>query len=556
MPTIIEDLALAVDHHQAGRFQAAAQLYRQVLQADPCQADAWYFLGVAHGQLGEPREGADCIRRALAFRPDWPEARANLANALREQGELDEAANCCRLALEQQPDHAGALNILGLICQEQGRLDEAVACFRRSIQSKPDVAVVYDNLGAALREQGHLAEAETWCRRSVDLDPNNAQAFNHLGEALLHQGRFAEAGACFQHALALKPDYANAHCNLAIIVAELGRLDEAAGYYRRALELQPGMVAAHWNQALLWLLTGDFARGWPEYEWRWQTKLQQFTPRSYTRPLWNGEALDGNTILLHAEQGFGDTIQFIRYAALVKRRHGAATVIVECPKPLMRLLAGCPGIDRLVPSVNPALEFDVHCPLMSLPRIFQTTLESMPAEVPYLFPPPTVVATWREKLQNLHGFRVGIVWQGRNEHYTDLFRTIPLSFFVALGEVPGISWISLQKGSGKDQLKEMAGGWAVTDLGNDLEDFLDTAAAIMNLHLLITCDTAVAHLAGALGVPVWVALLHLPDWRWLLDREDSPWYPTMRLFRQKRPRDWGPVFQEIEAELRRLKRAE
>ena len=186
---------------------------------------------------------------------------------------------------------------------------------------------------------------------------------------------------------------------------------------------------------------------------------------------------------------------------------------------------------------------------MSLPRFFCTTLESIPAEVPYLSPSAAVVAVWREKLQNLPGLRVGIVWQGRNEHYTDLYRTIPLSLFAGLGEVPGISWVSLQKGLARKQLQEMAGRWAVTDLGNDLEDFLDTAAALMNLDLLITCDTAVAHLAGALGLPVWVALLHLPDWRWLLDREDSPWYPTMRLFRQKTPREWGPVFQEIKAAL-------
>jgi hypothetical protein len=250
---------------------------------------------------------------------------------------------------------------------------------------------------------------------------------------------------------------------------------------------------------------------------------------------------------LSAEQGLGDTIQFLRYAALV--RQPGARVVVECPKPLLRIVRTCRFIDQLADETTPALDFDVHYPLMSLPGLLKTTLESVPADVPYLFAAPDLVKQWRESLGGLEGFKIGIVWRGGPAHPNDRARSIPLSCFEPLAALPGVRLFSLQKGTGAEQLQDMAGRFPITEVGSRLEDFMDTAAVLANLDLLITCDTAIAHLAGALGVPVWVGLPLVPDWRWLLDRGDSPWYPTMRLFRQKEPGDWAGVFEQISSAL-------
>ena len=324
-----------------------------------------------------------------------------------------------------------------------------------------------------------------------------------------------------------------------------GKLDEAVACYHRALELKPDYADAHLNLSLSSLLTGDFRRGWPEYQWRWKTKRWQ--QRDRPQPLWDGQPLQGRTILLHAEQGLGDTIQFIRYAPLVKQ--AGATVLVECQQPLVRLLAGCRGVDALIGRGDDLPPYDVQAPLLSLPGIFRTSLQTIPVDVPYLFADPGLIAHWRGELGPIAGARIGIAWRGNPEHRNDRTRSLSLRCFESLAGLPGIRLLSLQKGAGAEQLQEARDHFPVTDLGSRLEDFMDTAAVLANLDLVIACDTAVAHLAGALGAAVWVALPFVPDWRWLLDRSDSPWYPTMRLFRQRTPGDWAGVFQEIKAEL-------
>ena len=429
--------------------------------------------------------------------------------------------------------------------RDQGKLDEAVACYRRALELKPDYAEAHNNLGTAFKDQGKLDEAVACYRRALELKPDFAEAHNNLGIALKDQGKLDEAVACYRRALELKPDYAEAHNNLGNALKDQGKLDEAVACYRRALELKPDFAEAHGNQSLLSLLTGDFQRGWAEYEWRWKTK--QCQRRDFSQPLWDGQPLEGRTILLHAEQGLGDAIQFVRYAALVKQRGGA--VIVECPKPLLSLLASCAGIDRLVGRGDDLPPFDVHAPLLSLPGIFHTSLETIPADVPYLFADPGLVEHWREELGGIAGFKIGIAWRGNPEHRNDRARSIPLSCFEPLAGLPGVRLLACKKGRAWSSCKSWPDRFPITELGSRLDDFMDTAAVLMNLDLVITCDTAVAHLAGALGVPVWVALPFVPDWRWLLDRSDSPWYPTMRLFRQKKPGDWAGVFEEIKAEL-------
>jgi hypothetical protein len=312
------------------------------------------------------------------------------------------------------------------------------------------------------------------------------------------------------------------------------------------LELKPDYADAHLNRAVAWLLAGDWQRGWPEYQWRWRTK--HLIPRRFPQPAWAGEPLTGKAILLHAEQGLGDTIQFVRYASLVKQHD--ATVIMECPKPLLALLEGCAGVDQLVGQGDDLPAFDVHAPLLSVPGILNTSLETIPARIPYLFARPLLLEQWRRTLIGLDGFKIGITWQGSPKFRGDCFRSIPLRCFAPLARIPGVRLISLQKGAGAEQLAEVQGLFSVAELGSRLPDFIDTAAVMKNLDLVITSDTGPAHLAGALGVPVWVALSFAPDWRWLLDRSDSPWYPTMRLFRQTELGHWPAVFEEIAGALR------
>ena len=439
MATIDQAFAIAVQHHQAGRLQAAEQIYRQILAIEPNHADAINLLGVIASQVGQHDAAIDYIQRAIGLN----------GNA------------------------AGFHNNLGEVYHSLRRLPEAVACYRRVVELTPGDATAQNNLGIALNEQG--------------------------------------------------------------------KLDEAAACYRRAIALKPDLADAHWNQSLLWLLTGDFQRGWAEYEWRWKANACQ--RRDFSQALWDGQPLEGRNILLHAEQGLGDAIQFVRYAPLVKQRGGV--VVVECPRPLVPLLASCEGIARLVGRGDELPAFDVQAPLLSLPGIFRTSLRDMPATIPYLFADPGLVQRWRQELGHITGFKVGIAWQGNAKHRLDRDRSIPLACFEPLARYSGVQLLSLQKGAGVEQLPEVTKRFPVMELGSRLEDFMDTAAVLANLDLLVTCDTAVAHLAGALGVPVWVALPLVPDWRWRLDRSDSPWYPTMRLFRQESRGDWQGVFQKI-----------
>jgi hypothetical protein len=350
--------------------------------------------------------------------------------------------------------------------------------------------------------------------------------------------------------LRLKPDFADAYHNLGITFGARGAIERALVFNAEALRLNPDHVGARNCQSLWRLQMGDFARGWDEYEWRW--KKAKVTPRDFPQPFWDGSPLEGRTILIHTEQGLGDTLQFIRYVPLVKQRGG--TVIVECPTALGPLLASCAGIDRLIAWGAPLPAFDVHAPLLSLPRIFGTTLANVPADVPYLSADAALVESWRSELSGVPGVKIGIAWQGNPRFPADCMRSIPLTHFTPLAQADGVRLFSLQKGTGCEQLRAVARYLPVIDLADRLDEttggFMDTAAVMKNLDLVVTSDTSIAHLAGALGVPVWVALALGGDWRFLLEREDSPWYPTMRLFRQTRMGDWDSVFERIAAELR------
>jgi hypothetical protein len=354
---------------------------------------------------------------------------------------------------------------------------------------------------------------------------------------------------CFQQAIELDPRLSESHTNLGSSLQELGKLDEAIACFRRAIELKPEASEAHFGLASALLLQGRFAEGWPEYEWRLKGKDQP--KRELRSPPWDGSDLNGRSIMLLSEQGMGDTLQFIRYAKFVKERGGLVTL--GCPEPLVRILSSCPYLDRVASELSQE-GFDCHAQLMSLPRLLGTTLENLPAEVPYLFADPRLIDSWRGRLAVHAGLKIGINWQGNPKYAGDRQRSIPLARFEPLTRVHGVTLISLQMGLGTEQIGQVADRFQVVTLGDDVDRtsgaFMDTAAVMKCLDLVITSDTSTPHLAGALGVPVWMATPFSPDWRWLRDREDSPWYPSMRLFRQTIRGDWDGVFTRIAEELK------
>lgn len=463
-----------------------------------------------------------------------------------QAGDFRNAEHIYRQVLAVATADANAWCFLGMVCHDQSKFDEAVEAYHKALDIQPNFPVALSNLGNTLKQQGKLDEAEASCREALRLKPDYSTAFNNLGVALVAQGRLAEASETFERALALMPNDAVTHSNLSAALVRQGKYKEAEANSKQALSLNPNYAEAHKNQGIVWLLLGDFERGWPEYEWRWNCPGSKMP--DYPTPLWQGEPLDGKTILLHHEQGLGDTIQFVRYAAVLKQ-HGAGRVVVKTQKPLMRLLASGEGIDELVCDDAGLPYFDLHVPMLSVPGFLKTTLETIPGHVPYLQPKPELIAKWKQRLAEFDGFKIGICWQGSPDFHADAQRSMSLQHFAKLAAVPGVRLFSLQKGAGTEQLQTLGGEFEVTSFGDEMDaeagPFMDTAAIMRNLDLVITSDTSVPHLAGALGVPTWIALSISPDWRWFLEREDSPWYPTMRLFRQKTLHDWEDVFKRI-----------
>lgn len=569
---------LGVVAYQVGQNEVAVGLIRQAIALNSNRPEVYCNLGNALKNKGQLEEAIAAYREAIARNPGFVVALYNLANALRDQGQLSEAIAVFRRVVALSPGLAEAHNNLGLVLMERGELDEAIAALRQTIALNSQLPRVHVNLGIALRNRGQLEEAVTAYRQAITLHPGDAEAHNNLGNVLKDQGQFNQAIAAYEQAISLQPHYAEAHSNLGVVLSEvgrleeaivsygqaialkpeypgahnnlanalnhIGRLDEAIAAYRQAIALQPTFSEAHFNLALLLLLQGDYREGWMEHEWRWQCKEFTSPRRNFSQPQWDGSDLTNRTILLHAEQGFGDALHFIRYIPLVAARGGK--VIIECRPELIGLLRRTPGLGEclVVGEVPPA--FDVHCPFLSLPLAFGTTLANIPATVPYVHADPASVEHWRKKLAgDLKRLKVGVVWAGNRTHLNDRNRSISLATLAPLAQGQGdISFYSLQKGDGAGEAKDFR-GLKLIDHTDDLHDFADTAALIANLDLVISVDTAVVHLAGAMGKPVWTLLPFAPDWRWLLGRSDSPWYPSMRLFRQSRRGDWDSVVRQV-----------
>ena len=459
-----------------------------------------------------------------------------------QTGNCDVAAELISRAILRNGRDAMYFTNLGNILQTQGKLDQAVDCYQRALQLNPTSASAHSNLGQALQFLGWLEDAARSFEEALKLDPGIAVAHTNLGNVRQAQGRLEEAAACHEWALAVEPANPEAYSNLGGVLDLQGRLKESMAAYDRALELGRDFPVALFNRSLLWLRKGDFVLGLPDYEHRWHLNKR----RDFGEPQWYGQPLKGAKILLYPEQGLGDTVQFLRYVSMVQAVGGQ--VILEVQPQIRRLAEHLPDVAQIICVGETLPPFDWHCPLMSLPLAFSTTLNTIPARVPYLTIPQEVDAM-RVLPGEGRGLRVGIVWAGSPGHLRDRFRSIPLELLKPLFALEGVQFYSLQLGPAAEELKEAGAPAGVIELAPEIEDMADTAALIAHLDLVITVDTAVAHLAGALGKPVWVMLPLVPDWRWLLDREDSPWYPTMRLFRQAKLGDWTSVVEAVRSAL-------
>ncbi len=491
--------------HSAGRLPEAEQVYRQIIASAPGHADSFHMLGVIASQCSQPEAAVACIDRAIALKPSAALFHVNRASALLALGKLDAAENGCLTALGLKRNCAEAYQVLGHVLSDLGRPEDAIAAYKQALRHKPDLPDLYNNLGLALRQADRPEEAAEALRQAIRRAPQDAQA---LG-------------------------------NLAGILKELAQPSDSEASYRRALQLQPDDAALHVNLSVVLLLAGRFSEGWDEYEWRFRAGAAKLP--DCDRPQWKGEPLAGQTLLVRAEQGLGDTIQFCRHVPLLD---AGGPVIFEVQPGLRRLMSCLPGIAQLVTVGEMLPRFGLYCPLLSLPRL----MDSRTAQVPYLTAEPDRIAQWRERL-GTNGYRVGIAWQGNPASAAERGRSVPLHHFRPLAQIPGVRLISLQKQHGLEQLQNVPAGLQIETMGENLDEgpdaFIDTAAVMQSLDLVVTSDTSIAHLAGALGRPVWVALKHVPDWRWQLVGDEIAWYPTMRLFRQTKRGDWEGVFARI-----------
>jgi len=528
---------------QQGDHAGAAALFGDTIRLDPASALAHRDLGDALKDLGRLAEAVASYDRAIALRPDVAAAHNDRAVALKRLGRTAEALAGYDRAVALEPGLAEAHYNRGIALLDLGRAPDALAAFDRAVALRPDDAEAHHNRGLALIALRRPDSALDAFDRALALRPGHADALTGRGNALAALGRPAAAVASFDAALAARPDYAEALANRGNALIDLGRLDAAAASYRRAQAIRPGYAEALWNEGVCRLMAGDYAGGWPLHEWRWQTAPLAADARGFAPPQWRGDAdLAGRTILLHAEQGLGDTLQFCRYAPLVAR--AGARVVLEVQAPLVPLLAGLDGVAQIVARGAPLPGFDLHCPLMSLPLAFGTDAATIPADVPYLAPPPGRAAAWAARLADAPRPRIGIAWAGDPRHGNDRFRSTRADRFAPLLDAAG-TVVSLQKDVPAADAAFLAAHPAIRRFEGELADFAETAALVAALDAVVAVDTAVVHLAGALGTPVAVILPAIGlDWRWQQGRDDSPWYPTARLIRHRAPDDWDAALRQ------------
>ena len=523
----------------------AVELFGKAIQLSGPEPRYCAHLGEAFAHLGDSARAAACIGQALVGAPSNLDLRLAYANLLHIQGDHDHAGKNYELLLVQSPNHAEAWFNLGVTRTIQRNPDQARRAYESALAVKPAYPEAWNNLALLERSDGNLASAETAYRRALLIQPDYGDALYNFAILLQDQERLQEAIMIYERLLAVDPNFAEAHNNLGNCYLKLNRLAQAQSHFLETLAINASHKEAPWNLGFASLLVGDFARGWSGYEHR--LSQHEIPTKRWNLPRWNGKLKPGSRILVHSEQGLGDTIQFARYLPLL--RDGGMNVYVFCQAPLETLISSMPGLASCTSSLascasnfaNPQSD-DCEVPFPSLSYHFKTRLDSIPAQVPYLFVDPAKRENWRCLFAAMPSAakRIGIVWQGNPKHRNDHNRSIPFGTFAKLFDTPGFQFIGLQK-----DVSNIGTTDQLFDISSLLTDFGETAAAIEQLDLIVSVDTAVAHLAGALGKPVWTLLPYAPDWRWLLQREDSPWYPSMRLFRQQIAGDWGTVIKEV-----------
>jgi tetratricopeptide (TPR) repeat protein len=535
-------LARAIELQRKGQIAEAERISSAALAVAPDNVDALHSMAVVKLARGEPSEALRLLGAAMAKDAPTPRLLFNVGLAFNALKQHQRALESFDLAIKLQPAFCEAHSNRGAMLAALGRHEQAIESYRNALAINPDFADAHCNLGSALTQLQKYDEALASVDRALALRPSYPDAHYNRGNALKPLKRYEEALASYDRAIVLQPNHADAHNNRGQVLRELARYDEALASYDRALALQSQHVMAHCNAAALRLLTGDFERGWAHYEWRWLKKSVAQSKRNFPQPAWRGrQPISGKTILIHSEQGLGDTIQFSRYVSLVEAC--GAQAIFEVQKPLQALMVASLGAKQVVGKGDSLPEFDLHCPLLSLPLLFGTQLQTIPSATAYLRAPLDHLTAWQSRLDVKPRPRIGLVWSGNPGHERDRERSIGLRSLLPVMDALGARavFVSLQKDvRGEDTilLKDRAD---IVDYTDALEDFSDTAALVSQLDLVISVDTSVAHLAAALGKPVWLLLTYFPDWRWLLDRDDSPWYPTARLFRQSKPGAWDEV---------------
>jgi tetratricopeptide (TPR) repeat protein len=529
---------------ELGRFADALESYDRALAVRPNFAEALSNRGNALKAVNRLEDALQSYDQALAFRPNYVEVLYNRGNTLKELKRLDDAVQSYDRAISSCPHYAEAFSNRGAVLEELGRLEDALKSYDRAVALRADFAEALSNRGNALKALGQFEEALASYDRALARHPEHVEVLYNRGVTLQELQRFAEAVDNYDRALAVRPHHAEALSNRGVALQELRRFADALQSYDLALAARPDYAEARWNKALLLLLNGSFADGWLGYESR--RRMANWDARSFDGTEWSGEELTGKRFLLYAEQGFGDTIQFARYAPFAAAR--GARVMLEVQPPLKSLLAGLHGVEVVLAKGDPLPPCDLHCPLLSLPLLFGTTNETIPANVPYIDIGADRSDGWRRPLPR-DAAVIGLVWSGNPKSNKDRQRSIPFEKFAPLLEIPGVQFVSLQKDVRPADARALGEQRRVIDLGRDLKDFSDTAAVISQLDMVVTVDTAVAHLAGAMGKPVWILLPCVPDFRWLLDCTESPWYPSARLFRKSKGGDWDEVISQVGSEL-------
>lgn len=566
-----------------GKHQEASDAYQASLQLNPNHAETLNNFGLLFNNLGRFPDAIPMLEKALILNPNLPAAHYNYGVTLAGLGRVDDSIKAWQAAVQLNPEYLLALKDLGITLQARGRVDEAVGVLRRLVERYPDFAEGHADYADALSAANMHEEAIREAKRALEFVPNRPDFHNTLGIVYYRAGRFEEALQATLKAVELDPNFVPAIDNIGNIYDKMENYVEAARWFERVLSIDPanlstckGLFTAyfktnrcvealelaervlrhepnhprvHFDRGMILLAMGRYIEGFEEYEWRVRCKGFQYLSRSFQQPLWDGSDQPGRTLLVYGEQGFGDIIQFIRYVPLVLQK--GLKIIAEVSPPLCPIIESIPGITKVVPFGSLLPEFDLHSPLLSLPRIFKTTVETIPQQVPYLFPDKARIDRIRSSVaMHARGLKVGLVWGG-NER-VDPKRSTSIKSLSVLSDMPNVSWFSLQTDEHREKLKDAPPEMNILDLGRGVNDFADTAAIMSEMDLIITIDTASAHLAGALGMKTWTLIPFVPDWRWFLTGDTTPWYPTMRLFRQEQPNDWAPTIAQIKNELLQL----